>query len=177
MIGIAIKFFMGGMGLITRSATHLLLAACAGLAIWGWFGHHSAAKWKRVLRSTEVAYVAAQKDAKAAQIAANLAATARYSALERKSADDYRPAMESAHSAVIAYVGRMPACPRSASGGTNPAAMPDNPGVDAGPGESSGMAAITVADLDALAGNTVRAESCRAWGQSLIDAGMAITGD
>ena len=158
---------------------HMLAVALAAALAWGWIEHHSVAKWKRALHSTEVSYASAQAEAKAAQDKLNLAISARYSTIAKESYHEHQIALAGAHSAVSAYAAthRVPACHGGAPGGTKPAAVPDSSGLAAGTSGETGMVAVTSADLDQLAGNTVRAESCRAWGQSLIDAGLAISGD
>ena len=186
MLGLAIRLALGGKAIIARawgwltaSTTHLLIAACAALAIWGYIGHHNAAKWHRVSESMKQAYAAAQADAVKAQAAADLATSARYSALAKESEHEHQIALEGAHSAVSAYAAshRVPSCPASQASGTKPAAVPGDSSLATGTGPETGMVAVSSADLDQLAAGTVRAESCRAWGQSLIDAGLGIAGD
>jgi len=163
MIGIAIK-------LLSSRWLHYALLIAAVL----WF-RNDAAKWQYA----HSAAVSAGRAGIEAQKALNLAISARYSALERKSTDDYRPALESAHAAVVRYVAvnRVPECPASQASGPDTAAVPGDTPPPIGAGPASGLAAITLAELDDFAANTVRAESCRAWGQSLIDSGLAIAGD
>ena len=154
---------------------HLLLVACVLLAGHDWLGWHGKAKAEKVLASTVIGYHNAQAEAKRQQDALNLAISARYSDLAKESDHDHQKALGDAHSAVVRYVS-MHTCPASQASGTSAAAVSGDSGVAVGPGISSDMVAITVADLDQFAGNTVRAESCRAWGQSLIDAGLAVAG-
>lgn len=158
---------------------HMLAVALAAALAWGWIEHHSAAKWKRALHSTEQAYASAQAEAKAAQDKLNLAISARYSTIAKESDHEHQIALAGAHSAVSAYAAthRVPACPGGAPSGTQPAAVPDSSGVAAGPGEASGLVAITGKQLDDFGENTMRAESCRALGQRWVDAGLAVVGE
>ena len=186
MIGLALRMFgivrsgaSAGLAWITASARNILLVALAAALVWGYFGHRKAGKLEKVLAATETGYRDAQAEAKLAQDALNSAILARYRAEAEKSSAIHHNALEGARSAVARYAGanrlRPEADCRPASD-TNPAAVPGDSGVDARPGAGPDMVAIAVADLDQLAEGTVRAESCRAWGQSLIDAGLAIAG-
>ena len=181
MISMALSFAMGGfrkaLGWATSSVTHILAVALLAAVAWGWYGWHGKAKAEKVLASTVTGYRNAQAEATAAQNKLDLAISAATSAIAKESADDYPKARDDAHMAVIAYVGRMPACPARQTSEANAPAVPDNSGASVDAGASPALAAITVADLDTLAGNTVRAESCRALGQAWIDAGVAVAGD
>jgi hypothetical protein len=48
VLGSARKGISRAWGWITASSTHLLVVALVGVAIWGWFGHHEEAKYKRI---------------------------------------------------------------------------------------------------------------------------------
>lgn len=59
---LAFFFIPGARGLITgvldwtlSSARNILIVALVAVFIWGWIGHHNAAKYKRVAASTETA--------------------------------------------------------------------------------------------------------------------------
>jgi hypothetical protein len=176
MIGIALQFLSGGfskaLSWITASARNILIVALVASLAWGWLGHRNAAKYKRVLASTEQAYRNAQADAAKAQQALNAAFSARSSTLAKESSHEHEKALSGARTAVADYARLHPAH-RCAASQAKPAAVPVDPGLDAGPGPDPGMVAVAVADLDALAAGTVRAESCRAWGAALISAGLA----
>lgn len=162
----------------TQSAAHIFAIGMVFALVWGWLGHHKADKLAKVLASTEQAYRNAQADAKREQERLNLAISARYRAEAEKSSATHRIALDGAHRAVSDYANRM-RCKADQGGGSGPGApaVPDSPGMAAGAGEASNLVAIALADLDTLAAGTVRAESCRAWGQSMIDAGLAEAGD
>ncbi len=51
---LGLKSAIGGMvDWVTAKSSHLLLAALAVAGVWGWWGHHQAAKWERVAASTQ----------------------------------------------------------------------------------------------------------------------------
>lgn len=160
----------------TQSAAHIFAVGMVFALAWGAIERHGKHKAQRVLASTIVAWKAAEREATAAQQALNAAFSERSSTLAKESSHEHEKALSGARSAVAAYARLHPA-PRCASSETKPAAVSDSPGLDAGPGDAPAMASITVADLDTLAAGTVRAESCRAWGAAMIDAGLAEAGD
>jgi hypothetical protein len=173
---IALQFLTGGftkaLAWITASARNILIVALVASLVWGWLGHHNAAKYKRVLASTEQAYRNAQADAKAAQEARDARQVATNTAVNKGSTDANTKGLDAARSAVAAYARLHPA-PRCAASGTAPATVPVDTGLDAGPGPDPGMVAVTIEDVNTLAAGTVRAESCRAWAAALISAGLA----
>lgn len=182
MLGLAInllgikKAIGGALTWATANATRMLAIALALALAWGAIERHGKHKAQKVLASTEQAYRNAQKDAELAQAALNARHVATNEAINKGSTDDNAKGLSAARTAVAAYASLHPP-PRCPTGEAKPAAVPDNPGLDAGAGQASDLATVTVADLDTLATGTVRAESCRAWGQSLIDAGLAEAGD
>lgn len=62
--------------------------------------------------------------------------------------------------------------PRCASSGAGATALPDDPESD--PGADTGGVYFTAAEADLLRRHEVRSTACHAWGQALIDAGLAI---
>jgi phosphopantetheinyl transferase (holo-ACP synthase) len=176
MIAIAWAFVSGkltaALGWITANATRMLAILLAVAVLWGWIERNSRIKAERVLASTEQAYRNAQKDAKLAQEALNARHVATNEAVNKGSTDDHAKGLSAARIAVADYARLHPVAKCAASGASAAAVHPD-PGVDAGAGETAGMVSLTIADLDTLAAGTVRAESCRAWGQSMISAGLA----
>ena len=176
-IGRMIRSGIGaGFAWATANVARMLAIGLALALAWGYVEHRSAAKWKRVLASTETAYRTAQMDAKRAQDALNARHIATNEAVNKGSTDDHAKGLDAARTAVADYT-RMHPAPRCAPGQTKPATVSGDPGMAAGTSPETGMASIAVADLDTLAAGTVRAESCRAWGQSLIDAGLAVSGN
>jgi hypothetical protein len=176
MIGIALQFLTGGftkaLAWITASARNILIVALVASLAWGWVGWHGKAKSDRVLASTVTAWKAAEREATAAQIALNARQVATNEAVNKGSTDANTKGLDAARSAVAAYARLHPA-PRCAASGTAPAAVPVDPGLDAGPGPDPGMVAVTIEDVNTLAAGTVRAESCRAWAAAMISAGLA----
>ena len=179
MIGLAIRLALGGKALITRAlswatanATRMLAVALALALAWVAIERHGKHKAQKVLASTVNAWKAAEREATKLQAEKDARQVTTNEAVNKGSTDANDKGLDAARSAVAAYARLHPAS-RCASGQTKPVAVSADPGVDAGAGEAPGMASITVADLDTLAAGTVRAESCRAWGQSMIDAGLA----
>lgn len=161
---------------ITASKVNLLTAAClvlAGTAYWCWHGWE---KSEKVLASTEQAYRNAQADAKREQEALNARLVATNEAVNKGSTNDNAQRVFIARSAVAAYARLHPVAGCSSDQAVS-AAVSDRAEMASGTSGETGMVAIPVADLDTLAAGTVRAESCRAWGQSMIDAGLATAGD
>ena len=62
--------------------------------------------------------------------------------------------------------------PRCASGGTVAAAVPSHSESD--PGADTGGVYFTAAEADTLRRHEVRSTACHAWGQALIEAGVAV---
>lgn len=167
---------------VTKSTTHILIVAIVAVAVWGWLGHRSAAKWHRVADSTEIArkadrreYQAAQKEAEAAQIAANKATEARYSAIAKEADNDYQTALNDARGLAGAYASRMrvtAACRPARVAGA--AAQDGAPEDRDGPGEDTDLIAVTRDDFTTLTDNTIRLQAVHDWGQSLIKDGLAL---
>jgi hypothetical protein len=151
MIGIALQFITGGftkvLAWITASACNILIVALVAVAIWGWIGHHNAAKYKRVLASTEQAYRNAQADAKAAQIAANLAAEARYRSKADESDQTYRKALEGANSRAERFIAAN-SVRRPVACGTGPAPAPAEGGSPGVPEVTSPGPVVAVEPVD-----------------------------
>ena len=183
IVGLAIRLALGGKALIggalswaTANATRMLAIGLALALAWAAIERHGKHKAQKVLASTEQAYRNAQADAAKAQAERDARQVATNEAVNKGSTDDHAKGLSAARDAVVAYA-RLHQAPRCASGQTKPVTVSADPGMDAGAGEAPGMASVTVADLDTLAAGTVRAESCRAWGAAMIDAGLAEAGD
>jgi len=160
----------------TANVARMLAIALACSLVWGWWGWHGKAKVAKVLDSTVTGYRNAQAEATRAQAELNARHVATNEAVNKGSTDDHAKGLDAARAAVADYARLHPA-PRCASSQAQPAAVPGDTGVAAGASGETGMVAVTVADLDTLTAGTVRGDSCRAWGQSLIDAGLAVRGD
>lgn len=83
---LALRAF-GGKALdwLSASRLHLALAALALALLWGWYGHHEAAKWHRVADSRETALRQAE-DASKAELAR--ASAVRAAAIQQAKDDD-----------------------------------------------------------------------------------------
>ena len=167
---------------VTKSTAHILIVALVAVAVWGWLGHRSAAKWHRVADSTEIArkadrreYQAAQKEAEAAQIAANLATEARYSAIAKETNHDYQIALGDAQRRASDYISRMriktlDRSPRAAF----TAATDNGPGVPSDPAANSELVAVKPDDINACTVDHEYALGAYKWGQSLVKDGLAL---
>jgi type II secretory pathway pseudopilin PulG len=139
--------------------------------LWGWIGHHNAAKYKRVLASTEQAYRNAQEDAKAAQIAANLAAEARYRSKANETDSDYRKALDGANSRSERFISanRVRACPTGQASRSDSAAQGNSAQGADGAGEPAVMVAVKPEDINICTENTTRLQAAREWALGLAD--------
>ena len=167
---------------VTKSTVHILIVALVAVAVWGWLGHRSAAKWHRVADSTEIArkadrreYHAAQKEAEAAQIAANLATEDHYGAIAEEADNAYQTALNDARGLAGAYASRMrvtAACrpARVAGAAAEDGAPEDRDGTSGGPD----MVAVSREDFTTLTDNTIRLQAVHDWGQSLVKDGLAL---
>jgi hypothetical protein len=180
MIGIAWTLISGkivrAFTWATANAGRMLAILLALAVLWAVVERNGRHKAQKVLASTEQAYRNAQADAAKALAERDARQVATNEAVNKGSTDDNAQRVYIARSAVAAYA-RLHPVNRCAPRETQPAAVPDNSGMDAGPGGSSGMVAVTIEDANTLAAGTVRAESCRAWGAAMIDAGLAEAGD
>jgi len=176
MIGFALQFLSGkivrAFAWATQSLTHILIVALVASLAWGWLGHHNAAKWRKVLASTVIAWKAAEREATAAQIAANSAQQARWAQQARNVDDDYQKARVDADSRSERFIRsgglRCPANPRSPGGG-DPVQSP-NPatGID-GAGEAPVLVAVAPDDVRICSENTTRLQAAREWALALDD--------
>lgn len=173
MIGIALQFITGGftraLSWATANATRMLAIALALALAWGYWGHHKAGKLAKVLASTEQAYRNAQADAAKAQIAANLAAEARYKALSEKTDYGYQKALEGALSRSERFIAanRVRACPTGPASRPDPTAQGDGAqGADGG-SEPAILVAVKPEDVNICTENTTRLQSARDWALGL----------
>lgn len=119
----------------------------------------------------------ASKQARAAQIAANMATEARYRAESEKTDADYRKALEGALRAADRYaLGHRvrPDCSRS----PGPAiAAPENPTPpdNDGPGPMPDMVAVPRPEFEDFVANTIRLDQIvNGYGKGLIEEGLAV---
>ena len=156
----------------TQSLTHILIVALVASLAWGWMGWHGKAKSDRVLASTVIAWKAAEREATAAQIAANSAQQARWAQQARNVDHDYQKARVDADSRSERFIRsgglRCPANPRG-TGGSDPVQSPDTAtGID-GAGEAPVLVAIAPDDVRICSENTLRLDAAREWALTLGD--------
>ncbi len=163
---LAIRMFAGrAWGWITASTSHLLIVACAGLALLLMRAEHHADKWHRAaglamkaLHDEQASYKAAQVAAAAAQRAANDAAEAKSRQIAKDADDAYDSSSLAARAAANRYVhdhSLRAACAGGALGRTDRAAEADSSDVPtplpASPVVLSAADVQAAADLEAYA--------------------------
>lgn len=178
MIGIALQFLSGtfrrALTWATQSIAHMLAVALVCALAWGYVEHRAAAKWKRVLASTETAYRNAQVDAKLAQDALNSSISARYRAEAEKTDHVYQKARAGALSRADSYIrANRLRCP--VAGGTGPASpaaesdsssFPENAPADA-------LVAVTERNVRACSIAAPYGMKAHEWATGMVDAGLA----
>ena len=166
-----------GVSWLMASTTHLLIALCAVLALWGGWERHRASKWHRIATSA-INAAAAQRRAYDAASAANARAlAAQNQAWEAKStklakdADNAETELRARAGALnVAYADRMRAdkvCigPAPGPGQTDLAKGGIRPGSDA--------VLVGRADYNILTGNTLRLQAVHDWAAALVKDGLA----
>jgi type II secretory pathway pseudopilin PulG len=175
VIALALQAVTGGLtralGWATASAPRILAVLLAVALAWGWLGWRGKDKAEKVLRSTEVAWRQAQADAAKAQIAANLAAEARYKAQAEKTDYGYQKALQGANSRSERFIAanRVRACPTGSPGRSDPAAQGDGAQGADGAGESAILVAVKPEDVNICTENTTRLQAAREWALELAD--------
>lgn len=162
----------------------LLIVACACLLFWGRAGYALSDRWETKSIAERDAHRTTKENVRAAQVAAATAAEAARLATEAHSrqlaerADNAEQDLAAARDAAARFAdarrlqhdsggaARSPASDTGAASQADAAARGDRPGADA--------VVLTRAEYDQFAGNTLRLEQVRQWGQSLIDAGLAV---
>ena len=171
-----------------RSKPGLVLSAvlalvCLSLWLWGRAGHASADRWEAKAlaerdnhRATKANVRAAQDAAAVASRNARLATEAQFRQLAER-ADHAEQDLAAARAAAdrFADARRVQVGIGSAAGDTpgNPGASGQDRPAQGGDGPGADPVVLTRAEFDQLAGNTLRLEQVRRWGQSLMDAGLA----
>jgi hypothetical protein len=177
MIGLALalcrKQIMQAFGWLTASLAHILAAALAVALLWGWYGHHEAAKYHRAYDSATRALNAvpdAQKAALQAQQDLNAATVAKY-AQHAKEADNAKDdALAAANAAYAASHRLRAACDNRAT--SQAIATPADSPASRGDGPGEGAIVVSAADFATLTENTDRLLRVKAWGDGLVSAGM-----
>lgn len=160
-----------------------LLIAAAGLGLVARVEHERAERWQlqagveaKNHRQTKADYAAAQALAAEKARATRIATEQRYAALA-KDADDANQDAADWRAAAHRYAdaGGLPVGPRSAAGGEGGGAgtgatVVAAPGTD---GRGEAPVVLSRADFDVLTENTERLIRAHAWGEQLIDEGLA----
>lgn len=178
MIGLAIRLALGGKALIggalswaTANATRMLAIGLALALAWGAIERHGKHKAQKVLASTVIAWKAAEREATAAQLAANAAQQARWTQQAKETDDGYQKARIDADSRAERFIAAnrvRNACPRSTGGSDPLPGTASAPGID-GPGGITVVDAVTVPadDVRICTRNTGRLDAARDWALGL----------
>jgi hypothetical protein len=175
MIGIALQFLTGGftkaLAWITASARNILIAALVASLAWGAIERHGRHKAQKVLASTVVAWKAAEREATAAQIAANSAQQARWAQQARNVDHDYQKARVDADSRSERFiaVNRVRACATGPASQSDPAAQGNSAQGSDGAGQPAILVAVKPEDVNICTENTMRLQSAREWALTLGD--------
>lgn len=158
------KLAQAGLSWLTASSTHLLIALCAILALWGAIERRAGAKWQEAAQKCSAA--------RKSDLAAAQKAKADYEAQSKKDADNadqrYNAAVADGGTRLAAYI----AAHRVRAGTATPApsATQDHaPGVPANATTGPVMEAITIseADLKACDASYTYAQAAYEWARGL----------
>lgn len=173
MIGIALRFITGGL---TRAITWATANAGRMLAImlvialvWGTVERSGKHKAQRVLASTVIAWKAAEREATAAQIAANSAQQERWAQQAKETDDGYQKARIDADSRAERFIAANRVrrdCPRGTGSGDPLQGPGAATGVDAA-GSTSELVAVAPDDVQICTDNTLRLDAARNWALGL----------
>ncbi|MBT0667037.1 hypothetical protein HT136_01475 [Novosphingobium profundi] len=157
--------------------------ALALAALYAWREHRSAVSWQGKASAEVAAHQKTKADYQAAQVEATAKAKAAREAWESKSerlakeADDANEQADGwrARAQRFADVGGLRAQPGTCSGSAASGAAASTQADTAQGGDRSGPAPVVLSrsDFDILTGNTERLLKVHAWGEQLIEAGMA----
>jgi len=156
----------------TANMARMLAIMLALAVLWAVVERHGKHKAQRVLASTVTAWKAAEREATAAQIAANSAQQDRWAQQARNVDHDYQKARVDADSRSERFIRsgglRCPANPRGPGGG-DPVQSP-NPatGID-GAGSEAVLVTVAPDDVRICSENTLRLQAAREWALTLAD--------
>ena len=144
------------------------------LALGLLFYRHEAHSWHNAFDAQRSAYVAAQAEATAKQLAANLATQARYRAAANETDTDHAKALVDADSAAVRYIAghRLRASDQCPTSGTVAAAQGADPAVPSITAASPIMVVVESGDVMACTADHEYAVSAYEWGQRLIRDGL-----
>lgn len=148
-----------------QAALIVALVACG----WLWHGKGNALAERDAARADLATITAAQKEAAAKAKQARADAEKLTKDLAHAT-DQHAADLDAISRRALADRMRGQAA-RCASGGTVAAAVPDNP--ESNPGADTGGVYFTAAEADLLRKHEVRSTACHAWGEALVDMGLA----
>ena len=160
-----------------------LVVACLCLWLWGRAGHAAADRWEAKAlaerdnhRATKANVRAAQDAAAVASRNARLATEAQFRQLAER-ADHAEQDLAAARAAAdrFADARRVQVGAGSTDGNTtgDPGASGQDRTASGGDGSGADAVVLSRTEFDQLAGNTLRLEQVRRWGQALLDTGLA----
>jgi hypothetical protein len=149
-----------------QAALIVALVACG----WLWHGKGKAQAERDAARAQIATITAAQKEAAAKAKQARADAEKLTKDLAHAT-DQHAADLDAISRRALADRVRAKA-PRCASSGTVAATVPDSAQSD--PGADTGGVYFTAAEADLLRRHEVRSTACHAWGQALIEAGVAV---
>lgn len=162
-------------GVAMRYPMQCALVALLCLSAWLWRGKEHALAERDEARAEIIAqadkFKAAQEAARAQALAEREALTATYK--ELADAADLRLAKAKGSAAAYAATHRV-RFGKDCGGATQPSGLPSPSPDDNGPGDAADMVAISREDFDKLTDAALRAAANNAWGQSLVNEGLAV---
>lgn len=153
----------------TQSAAHIFAVGMVFALAWGAIERHGKHKAQRVLASTVTAWKAAEREATAAQIAANSAQQARWAQQAKETDNDYQKARIDADSRSERFIrsgGLRANCPRSPGSG-DPVQSSGAAASADGAGETTVLVAVVPDDVRICTENTLRLDAAREWALGL----------
>lgn len=153
----------------TANVARMLAIALALSLAWGAIERSGKHKAQRVLASTVTAWKAAEREATAAQIAANSAQQARWAQQAKETDNDYQKARIDADSRSERFIAANRVrrdCPRSASSGDTVQSPDPAPSAN-GPGEGAFLVTIAPDDVRICTENTTRLQAGHDWALGL----------
>ena len=156
---------IGAFKWATQSAAHIFAVGMVFALAWGAIERHGKHKAEKVLASTVTAWKAAEREAMAAQIAANTAQEARWAQHARDVDDGYQKARVDADSRSERFIrsgGLRANCPRSPGSG-DPVQSPGAAASVDGAGAQAELVTIAPDDVRICSENTLRLDAARDW--------------
>jgi hypothetical protein len=152
---------------VVASSAHILAAALVVALGWGAWQHHDYTKTEKILASTKAGYVAAQKDAAAKQLAANLAVEAGYRKKAEGSDHEHQIALDDAQRAADAYIASHRMQPAPARGAGQALASTQSGSAAVPPVASTDTIVVTGADIHTCTADYEYALAAHDWATEL----------